>query len=51
MNEEIRKRIIKKNITKITENARSEMQYEIDVKSFFEGNEYYLFIYEIYRET
>ncbi|MFH2096501.1 MAG: S46 family peptidase, partial [Bacteroidota bacterium] len=45
-----RQAAVMKNIKKIESDAVSGTHYEAEVKPFFYGNEYYLFVYEIYRD-
>ena len=42
--------LVKKNIVKITAATKGVTHYDVNVKSFFEGNEYYLFVYETFRD-
>ena len=38
-------------IAKIEKKAKDKSHYQVKVKSFFEGNEYYLFVYETYTDV
>ena len=38
-------------VRKITEEAKANTHYEAQVKSFFNGNEFYLFIYETFKDV
>jgi len=51
MSEAERNEVIETAISEITEDAKGESHYDVTVKSFFEGNEYYLFVYETYRDV
>ncbi|NVO03810.1 MAG: S46 family peptidase, partial [Bacteroidetes bacterium] len=46
-----RNKIIKAATDKISAEAIANTQYTSDVKSFFEGNEYYLFVYEVFNDV
>ncbi len=48
---EEREKIIKENISKITEEATADNHYQAIVKPFFHGNQYFLFINEIYKDV
>ena len=50
MKEEVREEAIQKVIALIEKEAVGESHYTAEVKSFFEGNEYYLFVYEIFTD-
>ena len=50
MTEEQRSEKIQQNIEKITETAKKDNDYQIAVRSFFNGNEYYTFAYETYKD-
>ncbi len=50
MTEEQRNEKIKKNIERVTEAAEEDNDYQVSVKSFFNGNEYYTFVYETYKD-
>ncbi len=49
--EDERESMIKTNIDKIKAEALKDTQYEAKVKSFFNGNQYYLFILETYKDV
>jgi hypothetical protein len=51
MSEKMRDQIIQKNIKTIEQKATKGTDYEAEVKSMYEGNAYYLFIYEVYRDV
>lgn len=51
MSESARSKVIKKIIGKIEDKAAKDSDYDADVRSFFNGNEYYLFIYETYKDV
>lgn len=50
MNEAERKLAIQKVTSELKKNAIGDTHYTAEVKSFFEGNEFYLFIYEIFND-
>lgn len=50
MDEAERSALINERINKITSREIGESHYEAEVKSFFGGNEYYLFVYEKYND-
>jgi len=51
MDEEARTEEIMKEINTIKEEAAEGEKYNCTVKSFFNGNEYYLFVYETYKDV
>ena len=51
MGEEERNAIVQDAIDVILKKEKEGNDYKIDVKSFFEGNEYYLFVYEVYNDV
>ncbi len=51
MSEDERNEMIEKAISEITSEAKGDTHYDVKVKSFFEGNEFYLFVYETYRDV
>lgn len=51
MNEDERKRKISENIIKIREQAEKDNEYNASVKSFYYGNQYFLFVYEVYKDV
>ncbi len=51
MKEEERKKIIRKAIEEIEKEAKTDNQYDAKVKGVFAGNEYYLFVYEIFKDV
>ncbi|MBU1718338.1 MAG: S46 family peptidase [Bacteroidetes bacterium] len=51
MKESSRDAIIKDNMSKIQAAATKDTKYNASVKSFFEGNEYYLFVYQVYEDV
>lgn len=51
MSEEERSELINAAIKKVTEEEKGESGYDVSVRSFFGGNEYYLFVYETYRDV
>jgi hypothetical protein len=50
MKDEEREEAIQKSISTLEKEAAGISQYTAEVKSFFEGNEYYLFVYEVYTD-
>lgn len=46
-----RREIIKENSKKITDKATEGTHYKADVEEFFYGNNYYLFIYEVFTDV
>ena len=42
---------IRKITSKIKKNASEDGKYNVVIKSFFEGNEYYMFVYEVFRDV
>jgi len=50
MSEKDRNDKITEIIKKLTDEATKGTNYKAVIRSFFEGNEYYMFIYEIYRD-
>ena len=46
-----RENIIDKNISKITERATKDNHYTALVKPFFHGNQYFLFVNEVYKDV
>ncbi|MBN2683407.1 MAG: S46 family peptidase [Bacteroidales bacterium] len=46
-----RERLIKQNITKLEEENSEGKKYEISVKPFYYGNEYYMFVYQTYKDV
>lgn len=51
MLEEERNEVIEASIEKISKEAKGDTHYDVKVKSFYEGNEYYLFVYESYHDV
>jgi hypothetical protein len=51
MSEAERNEVIETAIGEITEKAKGTSHYEVKVKSFYEGNEFYLFVYETFRDV
>ena len=42
---------IQKNITSLIEKYSEEGKYKVEIKPFFEGLEYYMFIYEVFNDV
>ncbi len=51
LSEKMRESVIRKNIKAIEKKAVAGTIYEAQVKSMYEGNAYYLFIYEVYKDV
>ncbi len=51
MAEAERSKIIEKNISRIVKKAVENTHYEASVKSFYYGNEYYLVVYEVFKDV
>ncbi len=51
MSEDERKEKIAEISKTIADEANEEGKYETNVKSFFHGNEFYLFVYEVYNDV
>jgi hypothetical protein len=51
MTEDERDAAIKKISGKLEKEASEKGKYEADVKSFFDGNEFYMFVYIIYKDV
>jgi len=46
-----RKAAIRKEIEKLKKEASEKDRYEVEIKNFFNGNEYYMFVYEVYEDV
>ena len=51
MDEVAKMNVISQNIKKVTETAQKEEWQEASVKSFFKGNQYMLFVTEVFRDV
>ncbi len=51
MSESDRSDKIKSAIKKLKTEASEKGKYEVSIKSFFEGNEYYMFVYVVYEDV
>ncbi|MGM0407125.1 MAG: S46 family peptidase [Bacteroidota bacterium] len=51
MNEKERNSIIEKNIKIIEDDAAKDNHYRASVRSFYYGNQYYLFVYEVFKDV
>ncbi len=51
MSNSSRKTAIGKVIDKLKKEAGEKGKYEVSIKSFFEGNEYYMFVYVVYEDV
>ena len=49
--EEERHKIIQKNIKQIQEEAEKDTHYRASVKAYFNGNQYFLSVYEIFKDV
>ncbi|WP_372751304.1 S46 family peptidase [Labilibaculum sp.] len=49
--EEVRQKMIEKHIRKIQEAAEKDTDYRASVKAYFAGNQYFLSVYEIYKDV
>ena len=51
MSEDNRAKTIRKAISKLKEEKSSNGKYRVDIKGFFDGNEYYMFVYHQYKDV
>ena len=51
MSESERSKSIQKIVKNIEENATKDTNYDAEVRSFYSGNEYYLFVFETYEDV
>ncbi len=51
MTESQRKAAIRKVTDKLKREAAEKGKYTVDIKSFFDGNEYYMFVYEVFEDV
>ena len=51
LSEEERTKAIRESGKKLEEEASNNKQYDVTVRSFFNGNEYYMFVYETYKDV
>ncbi len=51
MSEETRTATLQKAYAKLKEDNSEKGRYQIQVKSFFGGNEFYLFVYEVFKDV
>ena len=51
MTETQRKTAIRKVTDKLKKEAAEKGKYTVDIKSFFDGNEYYMFVYEVFEDV
>jgi len=51
MTDASRKAAIKKISDKLKKEASEKDRYLVEIKSFFDGNEYYMFVYEVYEDV
>ncbi len=49
--EDERNKIVRKNIAKMKEEKSEDGLYRVDIKPFFEGNEYYMFVYNQFKDV
>jgi len=50
MDEAARSAAISKKVEELKKNAAEDGKYDVELKSFFNGNEYYLFVYQEYKD-
>jgi len=50
MDETARGAAITKKVEELKKNASEDGKYDVEVKSFFNGNEYYMFVYQQYKD-
>ncbi len=51
MSEETRSSVIQKAYAKLKEENSEKGRYKVDVKSFFNGNEFYMFVLEVFKDV
>lgn len=51
MNEDARKAAMQANIQAVGQSATAGTHYEAEIKPFYQGNEYYLFVLEIFKDV
>ncbi|MEN8230058.1 MAG: S46 family peptidase [Bacteroidota bacterium] len=51
MDPQVRERMVNENMGKIIQTATYGTHYDAVVKPFYHGNEYYLFVYEVFRDV
>ncbi len=51
MSESARSAKAKEIATRLKKNANKDDKYNVVVKSFFDGNEYYLFVYQVFKDV
>ena len=51
MSAEERSEIVKNNIKKIKEEAEANTDYEVEIKSFYHGNQYYMIYNEVFKDV
>ena len=51
MSEIEREEVVNKNISDIKIKAKGDTHYDVKIKSFYEGNEFYLFVYETFKDV
>ena len=51
MSEKIRDSVLESNRSRILENAKKDNGYDAVLKEFYHGNEYFLFVYETFRDV
>ncbi len=51
MTEEERGEAISAAVKALTEETKGDSHYDVSIKSFFEGNEFYLFVYETFKDV
>jgi len=51
MSEKMREDIIGQNIKELEDKTAEGTDYEVEIKSMYEGNAYYMFVYEVYKDV
>ncbi|HNX44595.1 MAG TPA: S46 family peptidase [Bacteroidales bacterium] len=51
MDEQARQKAISGKIDELKKAASEEGKYQVELKSFFNGNEYYMFVYQVYKDV
>ncbi len=51
MSETMRNDLIKQNIDRLEKERSEGTDYEVEIKSMFDGNQYFMFVYEVYKDV
>jgi len=51
MDEQARQGAISKKIEELKKAASEDGKYQVELKSFFNGNEYYMFVYQVFKDV